>query len=259
MKKITLCFFGGSIKGYAHLWVYQALLDLGISVDAVSGASVWGLVAAFVAAGWTGKQVFDIMDPKQLKKLFTPMLSHQGLLSHKHFKTFLIKHLGDIQIEDLQKKCFIQTSNMYTGEGSIRSQWPLIEVLLAGISIPGMFKPVQLWYDYHLDGGITDNFPLTPFQKEHTIILGSSLASSLSNKKLTFKSIMQQSFLMMSRASITSQYKDCDIVFEPLAHQQANVLAIRRFSKIQADHFYQLGYESVMEKMSELTKLGLMD
>jgi hypothetical protein len=70
---------------------------------------------------------------------------------------------------------------------------------------------------------------------------------------------MQQSFLMMSRASITSQYKDCDIVFEPLAHQQANVLAIRRFSKIQADHFYQLGYESVMEKMSELTKLGLMD
>jgi NTE family protein len=258
MKKIALCFSGGSIKGYAHLGVYQALLDLGITVDTVSGASVWGLVAAFVAAGWSGKKIFDIMDPKNLKKLFTPMLSHQGLLSHKHFKTFLTKHLGNIDIQDLPKPCFLQTSNMYTGEWVVRSTWPLIDILLAGMSIPGMFKPIQLWDDYHLDGGITDNFPLSPLQNDDTIVLWSSLASLLSNKKLGFKSIMQQSFLMMSRASITSQYKNCDILFAPLQDQQANVLAIRGFTKSQADHFYQLGYEYVMEKKRELQDFWLI-
>ncbi len=51
---------------------------------------------------------------------------------------------------------------------------------------------------------------------------------------------MQQSFLMLSRASMTLQYCHCDLVFESLLEEKLNILAIRSFTKSQAEHLYQL-------------------
>ncbi|MEY3197943.1 MAG: hypothetical protein RL023_790 [Candidatus Parcubacteria bacterium] len=63
---------------------------------------------------------------------------------------------------------------------------------------------------------------------------------------------------MLSRSSITLQYASCNIVFEPLSKEKVNILAIRSFTKQQSEYLYQLGYESVMNKIGELRDLGLV-
>ena len=62
------------------------MVDLGIEIDIVSGASVGALVAAFVADGRTGKELLKLMDPKILKLCFRPALTRHSLLSHHHLR-----------------------------------------------------------------------------------------------------------------------------------------------------------------------------
>ncbi|MEY3197944.1 MAG: hypothetical protein RL023_791 [Candidatus Parcubacteria bacterium] len=69
-------------------------------------------MAVFVADGWIGREIFDLLEPRVLKKLFTPTLSHHALLSHRALKQFLAKHLSVDSLELLQKPCYIQTSNI---------------------------------------------------------------------------------------------------------------------------------------------------
>ena len=57
----------------------------------------------------------------------------------------------------------------------------VIDALIMSISIPLLFKPIK-YNDYYVDGGLTDNYPITYFETERKETLGMLVTSSTLNQ-----------------------------------------------------------------------------
>lgn len=57
-NKIGITLSGGGFRGIAHLGVLQCMEELGISFDAISGASAGALIGAFIAEGYSPAEIF---------------------------------------------------------------------------------------------------------------------------------------------------------------------------------------------------------
>ena len=64
---IGITLSGGGFRGVAHLGVMQYLKELGIELDAVSGASAGSLIGAFIAEGYTP---IEILQFSKIEKFF---------------------------------------------------------------------------------------------------------------------------------------------------------------------------------------------
>ena len=56
-EKIGLVLSGGGARGLAHIGVIKALEELGISVHAIAGTSMGGIVGALYASGKTSAEI----------------------------------------------------------------------------------------------------------------------------------------------------------------------------------------------------------
>ena len=70
---VALC--GGSAFGYAHLGFLQALEEAGVRVDRVSGTSMGAIVGMFYAAGYSPREIVDIVKKERMvrkARIFKP-------------------------------------------------------------------------------------------------------------------------------------------------------------------------------------------
>ena len=68
-------FSGGGIKGYALVGAYEVLEANGFSFKRLAGTSAGAIIAAFVAAGYTSKEILKIMEETQIKEFLDHRMS----------------------------------------------------------------------------------------------------------------------------------------------------------------------------------------
>ncbi len=161
MPGITLALGGGGVRGIAHIGVLKALLDEGITVNAVAGTSAGGIVGAFFAAGYSINDLIKVVDRLNTPHFFsrTPfdkpsILGVQGALH------VLTDYLGDRQFEDLVIPFACTAVDLNTSQEIILAHGSVVEAVLATIAVPGIFPPRQV-DDYLLvDGGVMDPVPV---------------------------------------------------------------------------------------------------
>jgi predicted acylesterase/phospholipase RssA len=61
-KSIGIAFGAGGARGIAHLLMIEALDELGVKPSIISGSSIGAVVGAFYAAGFTEKEMKEILD-----------------------------------------------------------------------------------------------------------------------------------------------------------------------------------------------------
>ena len=62
-------FSGGGIKGFALIGAYEEVEKKGFPVCKVAGTSAGSIVAALVAAGYTSKEIYQLIDELNLRSL----------------------------------------------------------------------------------------------------------------------------------------------------------------------------------------------
>ena len=97
--KVGIAFGGGGTRGFSHLGAIKAFEEFGIKFDYVAGTSAGSLVGAFYAAGYTFKQMYDIIKnikEKDIRKNIIPFTPSKidGV------GDIIKNNLGDINIED---------------------------------------------------------------------------------------------------------------------------------------------------------------
>lgn len=164
LKKPTigLALGGGAARGWAHIGVIQALDDIGVRPDIVSGTSIGALVGAACSAGkiaeleqWvlklTRKDVISFMD----------LTFNGGMLKGERLMDFFRLHFIDSSIEDLNLPFGAVSTNLHTGAEVWLRRGSTLDAVRASIALPGLFSPV--WHDGQLlvDGCLVNPVPVS--------------------------------------------------------------------------------------------------
>ncbi len=162
-RAIGLVLAGGGAKGFTQVGILRALREEGLEVDLVGGTSIGSILAATVAFDWDDATRID-----NLRSAFVatnpandyavpPLVS---IVRGRKMERLLHRFIGDTEIEDLWIPYFCVTSNLTASEKAIHTRGPIWRALRASASIAGVFPPVVIDGQLHVDGGTFDNLPV---------------------------------------------------------------------------------------------------
>jgi NTE family protein len=216
---IDIVFSGGGIKGFALLGAYEAIEAQGLRWKRLAGTSAGSLIAALIAAGYTSKEMIDLLDGLELRyflderKCLLPfsvwkwvrIYWRMGLYKGEALEQWLegvlaargIKTFADLPKESL----YIVASDVTNGRmlilpddlpqyGIDPATFSVAKAVRMSISIPYFFEPVKLQTKEGkyiiVDGGLLSNFPLFLFDEEKKVkkrpVLGIQLSAKLAER-----------------------------------------------------------------------------
>ncbi|WP_201713466.1 patatin-like phospholipase family protein [Rossellomorea arthrocnemi] len=192
-------FSGGGIKGLALIGAYQAIEEKGYTFKRLAGTSAGAVIAAFIAAGYSSREILKIMDDVDLKKLLDsnaiislPIIKwfrvyyRLGLYKGAALESWLeekLKARGIYTFADLPPHSLrVIASDLSNGRllvlpddlekyGIAKETFPVARAIRMSASLPYFFEPVKLrsleGISYMVDGGVLSNFPMWLFDREN--------------------------------------------------------------------------------------------
>jgi len=192
--RIGLVLGGGGARGGAHVGVLRVLEELRVPVDAIAGTSMGAIVGGLYAAGLSAAQieeqltgidwglVFNNKPPRRdieyRRKQDDPHLLvkfelgfHDGRFRFPagvigaHRPNLLLKMLtlpaaAVADFDSLRVPFRAVATDLGTGEMVVLRRGDLPAAILASLSIPGVFPPVEIDGRYLVDGGVVRNLPV---------------------------------------------------------------------------------------------------
>jgi NTE family protein len=209
-------FSGGGIKGLALIGAYEEIEKRGFTFARVAGTSAGSIIAAFIAAGYTSKEIYTLFDEldvvslldQQRSKSSFPFIKwillylRMGLYKGAKLEKWLeeklankgLRTFADIPPQTLR----IIASDLTNGQllvlpddlqryGISPHTFSIAKAIRMSCSIPYFFEPVKLktqtGVSVVVDGGVLSNFPIWLFEQENgkktRPVLGLKLAQNI--------------------------------------------------------------------------------
>ncbi|WP_423799066.1 patatin-like phospholipase family protein [Neobacillus sp. SAB-20_R2A] len=193
-------FSGGGIKGFALIGACEEIEERGFKFVRVAGTSAGSIIAALISAGYTSKEIYQLLDEVDLTKLLD---TRKTIIPFKLAKWLLLYwRLGLYKGNELEKWLRIKleakglrtfsdlppqtlriiASDLSTGQmvvipddlpkyGISPGSFPIAKAIRMSCSIPYFFEPVRLrtkdGTNVLVDGGVLSNFPMWLFDQEN--------------------------------------------------------------------------------------------
>jgi NTE family protein len=160
--KIGLALGSGGSRGLAHISVIKVLEENNIPIDFIAGSSIGAMVGGFYAAGLDIKKIEKIVLDTNWRKIFSlvdPYLI-QGLIGGEKVKTFIESHINGKKFEDCKIPFSAIATDLKTGEIVVLNKGEMTPAIRASISLPLVFKPVEINKKMLVDGGLSSPVPV---------------------------------------------------------------------------------------------------
>jgi NTE family protein len=172
--RIAVVLGGGGLKGFAHIGVLQALEEHGITPTIHAGTSIGALIAAARAGGATVAAMSDHAIRLQRRDLLR--LNHVGMLLERRRVSSIyagepLRALIDANVPagtfaELNVPLLVNTVDVQRGTQVV---WGLpglrdvriADAVYASCALPGFFPPGMVDGRLCIDGGTSDNLPVT--------------------------------------------------------------------------------------------------
>lgn len=178
---LGLVLAGGAARGLAHLGVYKALEEAGVTVDWVGGCSIGAIMGAVIANDW-GVDAATVMarsafvDGKPFSDYTIPVIS---LIRGRRMEK-LLKQYMDSKVEDLPIPFFCVSCNLDKGSLNVHKSGSLPAVLRASAALPGIIPPAVVNNELTIDGAVLNNIPVDIMKQQ---LVGNIIAVDLSSQK----------------------------------------------------------------------------
>ncbi|HZG71880.1 MAG TPA: patatin-like phospholipase family protein [Chondromyces sp.] len=190
-------FSGGGIKGFALIGAYQAIEEKGYSFARLAGTSAGSIIAAFIAAGYTSKEIINLLDEVDLVEFletgiwefsflkWVKVYLKLGLYKADKLEEWLEKSLAakgvrtfsDLPPDGLKViasdltngRLLVLPDDLLNYKIDPRS-FSVARAVRMSCSIPYFFEPTKLRSPdgkaVIVDGGVLSNFPMWLFDKD---------------------------------------------------------------------------------------------
>ena len=161
--KIGLALGSGGSRGLAHIGVIKVLEENNIPIDFIAGSSIGAMAGGFYASGLTIKKIEEIALSTNWRRVFSvlsdPSLK-RGLIGGEKVKTFIESHIDGKRFEDCKIPFVAVATDLKTGEIVILDKGEMTQAIRASISIPLVFKPIEINGRTLADGGLSAPVPV---------------------------------------------------------------------------------------------------
>jgi NTE family protein len=171
---------------YAHAGFAAGLLESGIRPQFFSGASAGSMISVFLAAGFSTREIRDIIFSRKFKWAFWELKSFArgfammlywpgvaGLTSFRHAEKYFSGLLKDRapNLEDCRHgEVSIPVANLKLLRTEILSQGNSAAAILASCAVPCLVSPQKLPSGYCWDGGIANSSPFLHYAEDPRVI-----------------------------------------------------------------------------------------
>ena len=148
---------GGGARGFAHLGVWRALMDLGVDVDAIGGASIGAPLGAGMALQIASGDLVPMAT-----ELFHDLLDYTvpvvSLIKGQRITASITK-LFAVDLRELWLQYFCVSTNLTRSTVEVHDRFDAATAIRASVAIPGVLPPVPFNGDLLVDGGVLNNLP----------------------------------------------------------------------------------------------------
>ncbi len=167
-RAVGVVLSGGGTRGAAHLGAVRALEDAGVPIDAIAGASMGAVMAAFVAKGWGHErrveELLGVFTRSAVRTATLPLVAvWSGSIVRRRFHRHGFP--PDVRLEDLWTPYFCVSANLSRAELVVHDRGEAWRAMRASVSLPGVLPPVFHDGDLLVDGGLLDNLPVVTMRE----------------------------------------------------------------------------------------------
>ncbi|MDA2330935.1 patatin-like phospholipase family protein [Bacillus cereus] len=196
--KADAVFEGGGVRGIGHVGAVQVLEEQGYEWNNLAGTSAGSIVAALLASGYSGKELIDIMNDLDYKKILgdtwldnIPVVGKglevcfqlgihdndylekwiENLLAKKNIHSFSDFAENNLKIiaSDITNGRMIIFPDSLDYYGLPKEKMSVAKAVRMSSAIPFFFKPIK-WETskntcYIVDGGLLSNYPVDIFDR----------------------------------------------------------------------------------------------
>ena len=160
---LGLALGGGVARGWAHIGAMRALIEAGIKPDIIAGTSIGAIVGAAYLSG-----KLDVLEKWARSLTHRRMMGYMdvrwggsGLLRGERIARLLNHYMGDVQIENLDRKFAAVACDLRTGYEVWLQRGPIVPAIRASYALPGAFEPVKVDGRYMIDGALVNPVPVS--------------------------------------------------------------------------------------------------
>ena len=286
---------GGGARGLAHIGVLKALEELSIPVDCITATSMGALVGGGYAAGYKASEIEEITLAINWNRMFSPRPERRelkwrakqdddaglgrnvrlgltkdglkapgGLIPSNELSLFLNRNMSFTDkvknFADLSIPFRAISTDLLTGKRVVLSEdIALSEAMLASMSVPGAFNPVQYKGMYLCDGCLVDNLPVEEARHmgaKRLIVINVGTPLSGADGLKSIPGIMSQVVNILTEQNVERSLKSIseeDVLIVP----DLKDYSARDFDK--AKDIIDAGYNAVMENREKLKEFRVND
>lgn len=249
--KIGLTLSGGGAKGIAHLGILQAMEELNIKPQIISGVSAGAIVGALYADGKSPIEIRDFFQESSFFKFVSLTVPKQGFMSSEHFHNRLSNYLSAKTFEELRIPLIVNATELIEGKNVYFSSGPLIDRIVASASVPLFLTPQTIDDKVYVDGGIFNNMPTSIIRDKCNTLIGVHVNPIVTDTKLdSIKGIFDRVYNLSIQSSTVIEKRICDLVIEPVKARNFGMFEISKTHKI-----FDIGYQAAMKAFEKWDKL----
>jgi len=173
-------FSGGASLGAIQAGMLRALYERGIAPDLIVGTSVGAVNGAYIAsrppspetaeelaAVWRGVTRSEVFPLHPLTGFIGFVGQRPYLVPNRGLRKLLERHVELRRLEEAPIPLHVIATDVFSGQEHRLSRGSAVEAILASAAIPAVFPPVEWEGTELVDGGVSNNTPIT-----HALELG---------------------------------------------------------------------------------------
>ncbi len=162
---VGLALGSGAARGWSHIGVINALIDLGIVPNIICGTSIGSLVGASYVTNNFDKleQWASSLTKFETAKFFEINTSLNGFVNTERLHRFLNEYVASDNtiIESFDMRYAAVATDLESGREVWFTKGPMLEAVWSSISMPGLFPAIRYNNLWLLDGGLVNPVPIS--------------------------------------------------------------------------------------------------
>ncbi len=233
-QRVPFVLSGGGARGFAHIGVLEACEEAGLLPGAISATSAGALIGAYIAAGLQPKEVVALMRTYAPGVFGRWRILRGDRLTQNRIRAFLEATLPVQRIEQLAIPFFVSVTDLTTGRQCLLHEGDLVPALLAACAVPVLFPPVTIGTQRYVDGGLSNNLPIEPFNdRRHEVVAVYVNPLAPLTGRLSMRETIDRTLHLSFREVVARSSEGCRYYIEPPDLASFGILDIHHAERIR--------------------------